>query len=348
MLLHGSGALGPNQGSLSSCGWHRTTLAAAGGSALLAGCGWHRTSTWERVAPPQGYLGTIPPKKKNKRGRRSELSTHTRQERGTVRRALNIIERAEEAHREENAPRRVVLAPDSSEAEGATRRRTERPKSPEVGPSESQRRAITLRSVAREDPKPGIRLRSVEPERQRKRKRAQELKEAVDTARKRWKGSRFSTRVQLLNRIKTKAPKGSIQNDLLGQFGNPCSTCDERTTTSKPIRAAFGEARLNRRGRGSERSRARAYEGDQVERGHPSSAVLETAVIRARQRTAFLRAKLARQKKETRPFPRTKELLTQEEEEEEPIIDKDDESDGSGPDWTDGPGPTAAVVAATT
>ena len=348
MLLHGSGALGPNQGSLSSCGWHRTTLAAAGGSALLAGCGWHRTSTWERVAPPQGYLGTIPPKKrKNKRGRRSELSTLTRQERGTVRRALNIIERAEEAHREENAPRRVVLAPDSSEAEGATRRRTERPKSPEVGPSESQRRAITLRSVAREDPKPGIRLRSVEPERQRKRKRAQELKEAVDTARKRWKGSRFSTRVQLLNRIKTKAPKGSIQNDLLGQFGNPCSTCDERTTTSKPIRAAFGEARLNRRGRGSERSRARAYEGDQVERGHPSSAVLETAVIRARQRTAFLRAKLARQKKETRPFPRTKELLTQEEE-EEPIIDKDDESDGSGPDWTDGPGPTAAVVAATT
>ena len=152
--MHGSGALGPNQGCLSSCGWHRTTLAAAGGSALLAGCGWHRTSTWERVAPPQGYLGTIPPKKrKTKRGRRSELSTLTRQERGTVRRALNIIERAEEAHREENAPRRVVLAPDSSEAEGATRRRTERPKSPEVGPSESQRRTNYLKVSCQKGPK---------------------------------------------------------------------------------------------------------------------------------------------------------------------------------------------------
>ena len=103
---------------------------------------------------------------------------------------------------------------------------------------------------------------------------------------------------------------------------------------------------MNRTGRGSEGARTRAYEGDQEEVGHPSSVALETAVIRARQRTAALRAKLASQKKETKPFPRTKELLAQEEEEEEPTIDRDDESDGSGPDWTDGPEPDAAVVTA--
>jgi len=70
--------------------------------------------------------------------------------------------------------------------------------------------------------KPGITLRSVEPGIQERRRRSEALRSAVNATRNQWKGSRFCTRIQLLSKISKTAPKGSVREDIIGQFGDPC------------------------------------------------------------------------------------------------------------------------------
>ena len=302
------------------------------------------------------FLGTIPPKKKNKRGRRSALSTLTRQERGSVRRAEQIIARAEQAHQEEEEERRAARARGSTEPTGPSRR-TERPKSPDQGPTDDQRRRVILRSATREpvrleakrnQPKEQqLRLRSVAPELQQRRKRAEQLRLAVTTAKNRWEGSRFRTRVQLLSGISKIGPKGSVKQSILGQFGEACSTCDERDTASKPIRAEFAQRRLKRKDQRSERVREGNYEIEESDVDRPtSSVVLETALTRARRRITASRRKIhetAKKEKETRPFPRIRDVLIQEEgEEEDPGSDVDFSPGDASPK---GPGGAAGGVA---
>ena len=314
---------------------------------------------WPRAAPrpAPGFLGKTPPKKKkNKRGRRSELSTLTRAERGTVRRAEQIIARAEEAHQREEEERRAAQARGSTRPQGQ-KKTGNRPRSPEQGPTPEQRRQVFLRSQTREPEPPRqevrlraraeeprqetqLRLKSVAPERQQKRAKAQALRLAVNTARNRWEGSRFHTRVQLLRNVSQKAPKGSVTQEILGQFGDPCSICDERNTASKPVRIEFSQRRLGRKDQGSERARERNYAEPETDHRESTAIVLETALTRAKRRIAASRRKAKatkepEKKKETRPFPRIRDVLIQEEEEEEdPGSDVDFTGDDSPEEGT--------------
>lgn len=359
-LLHGSGAPGCNTGALIA--GSPASRQSRSAPHCLTGCGWHRTSAWTREAPLQEILGIIPPKKrKNKRGKRSALSTLTRQERGSVRRAEQIIARAEQAHQEEEEERRAARARGSTRPTGPSRR-TERPNSPEQGPTDDQRRRIVLRSLPREpvrleerkDPPEDrqLRLRSVAPGLQQKRIKAEQLRLAVNTAKNRWEGSRYRTRVQLLSGISKKAPRGSVTQSILGQFGDPCSTCDERDTASKPVRAEFAQKRLKRKDQGSERTRKRSYEIEETDADRrTSSVILETALTRARRRITASRKKVretANKEKETRPFPRIREVLIQEEgEEEDPGSDVDFSPGDASPKGHGGAaGGVAAPIAA--
>ena len=265
-----------------------------------------------------------------------------------------MIARAEEAHKEEQSRR-------ATQARGSTRPKghTGRPVSPVKGPTEDQRRQIILRSASRnpepashrsaKEKQPGLRLRSVEPEVQERRRRADALRSAVSATRNEWKESKFHTRVQLLNKISKVAPRGSVREDIIGQFGDPCSTCDERNVASKPVRAEFGHRRLRRKDPGSEQQRRANYNETETDR-ESSGLVLETALTRARKRIAASRKRaqsLKEKKKETRPFPRIREVLIQESgEEEDPGSDVDFSPGDSSPKGPGrGPPPAAAIAA---
>ena len=63
----------------------------------------------------------------------------------------------------------------------------------------------------------------------------------------------------------------------------PVSTCDERNTASKPVRAEFGQRRFRRKDQGSEQQRKANYNKTETER-ESAGLVLETALTRGRDR----------------------------------------------------------------
>ena len=61
------------------------------------------------------------------------------------------------------------------------------------------------------------------------------------------------------------------------------STCDERNTASKPVRAELGQRRFRRKDQGSEQQRKANYNKTETER-ESAGLVLETALTRGRDR----------------------------------------------------------------
>ena len=161
---------------------------------------------------------------------------------------------------------------------------TGRPVSPVRGPTEDQRERQVLSEISfkiikgqSQSCKPGIRLRSVEPGIQERRRRSEALRSAVNATRNQWKGSRFCTRIQLLSKISKTAPKGSVREDIIGQFGDPCPLVTRGNTASKPVRAEFGQRRFRRKDQGSEQQRKANYNKTETER-ESAGLVLETAL----------------------------------------------------------------------
>ena len=96
---------------------------------------------------------------------------------------------------------------------------------------------VTLKSVAREaEP---IRLRSVPPPVQGARKRASELKEALEIGTKNWHRADFRQRLLIQKVVRHRLPRGSVGESIKQKAGldEACSSCDERTNRARlPIR----------------------------------------------------------------------------------------------------------------
>ena len=96
---------------------------------------------------------------------------------------------------------------------------------------------VTLKSVAREaEP---IRLRSVPPPVQGARKRASELKEALEVGTKNWHRADFRQRLLIQKAVRHRLPRGSVGESIKQKAGldEACSSCDDRTNRARlPIR----------------------------------------------------------------------------------------------------------------
>lgn len=208
---------------------------------------------------------------------------------------------------------------------------------------------IRLQSVARSSgskEEPGVRLRSVlrlqsaEPSRQKRTKKDQEVREKYRTAQRGlkaakevWGKTRYAGRVEIKKLIRPYLPRGSVGNQLGGDLGPECSSCDERTKKGYQPAAEYAAKRIKLRRQSREESLDRSVNSARIP--------LEKYRIRNPKFKAH---------KETKPFPATKPVEPEEAEEEEPDQPDQDEPDfgGGSDDDERGPGAAAVPIAAAT
>ena len=290
-------------------------LRLAGGPAVSAGCGQTRTGT----TAPKGVK-----KKNTKRGVRSQARREAR------------IHRGQERRQESQGPRDPVGTGPQQQTSSTASVVGERIrlKSASRPPLPRRRRQVVQRSSAPSGAR--LKLKSVEPRRQRANLARLRLGQAVQEAKENqgyFKKLRFRERVAWRRQWVAKLPRGTVGNQFNRLLPPNCSSCDERARIQRPELEKYAAKRFPQPNR--EKITAATRE---VAYGQRPSKL----VSKLRAESEALRVSRLLVKKRKAPEEESSESETTEQD--------PGEDPGSGPDYgggsaADGPGSSGLVAA---